>query len=69
MHELPNRRAFESLPPIGSMTLEQIEAKMILKALKLYKNNISHAAKSLGLSRGALYRRLEKYKIPHEAPD
>ena len=69
MQEAPLQRNSESLPPIGSMTLEQIEAKMIKKALKLYKYNVSHAAKSLGLSRGALYRRLEKYNIQHEAPN
>ncbi len=67
LQDAPNRKAIDRLPPIGSMTLEQIEAKMIKKALRVYKNNISHAAKSLGLSRGALYRRLEKYNIPYEA--
>lgn len=69
MQETPVGKGSEALPPIGSMTLEQIEAKMIKKALKVYKYNVSHAAKSLGLSRGALYRRLEKYNIPHEAPN
>ncbi len=69
IQDIPNKQALETLPPIGSITLEQIESKMIKKALKLYQNNISHAAKSLGLSRGALYRRLDKYNIPHEAPD
>jgi DNA-binding NtrC family response regulator len=68
IQDIPNKQALETLPPIGSITLEQIESKMIKKALKLYQNNISHAAKSLGLSRGALYRRLDKYNIPHEAP-
>ncbi len=68
IQDIPNKQGLETLPPIGSMTLEQIESKMIKKALKLYQNNISHAAKSLGLSRGALYRRLDKYNIPHEAP-
>jgi len=67
LQDAPSRKAIDRLPPIGSMTLEQIEAKMIKKALRVYKNNISHAAKSLGLSRGALYRRLEKYNIPYEA--
>ena len=69
MQASPNRKAAESLPPVGTMTLEQIEAKMIVKALKVYKNNISHAARSLGLSRGALYRRIEKYDIPYETPN
>ena len=55
------------LPPVGSMTLEQIEVSMIKKALKHYNHNITQAARSLGMSRAALYRRLEKYKITHEA--
>lgn len=55
------------LPPVGSMTLEQIEISMIKKALKHYDHNITQAARSLGMSRAALYRRLEKYKITHEA--
>jgi len=54
------------LPPVGSMTLEQIEISMIQKALKHYNHNITQAARSLGMSRAALYRRLEKYKITHE---
>jgi DNA-binding NtrC family response regulator len=54
------------LPPAGSMTLEQIEKEMILKAMDKYKNNISKVASALGLSRGTLYRRIEKYNIPFE---
>lgn len=52
-----------SLPAVGTMTLEQIEKSMILKAIEFHKGNISQVAKSLGLSRGALYRRMEKYGI------
>lgn len=47
----------------GEMTLEEIERLMIEKALVAYQNNISRVAKALGLSRAALYRRLEKYGI------
>jgi two-component system, NtrC family, response regulator len=53
-----------NLPPAGSMTLEEIEKEMILKNLEKYRNNLSKVAKSLGLSRGTLYRRLEKFGIP-----
>lgn len=56
----------ESLPPVGTMTLDEIEKEMILKAMQLHKNNISKVARSLGLSRGALYRRFEKYGIDYE---
>ncbi|MFC3094409.1 sigma-54-dependent Fis family transcriptional regulator [Alteromonas sediminis] len=41
--------------------LEDIEKQTIARALKTYRYNISHAAKALGLTRAALYRRMEKY--------
>jgi DNA-binding NtrC family response regulator len=50
----------------GIATLDQMEETMIRKAMDLYKGNISKVAKSLGLSRATLYRRLEKYNIPFE---
>ncbi len=53
----------EKLPAPGTMTLDEIEQEMIIKTMKLHNNNISKVARSLGLSRGALYRRLEKYGI------
>ncbi len=57
------------LPPPGSMTLEEIEKEMIIRSIKEYGNNLSKVAKALGLSRGTLYRRLEKYGIPvHNKP-
>lgn len=43
--------------------LEQVEAKTIRQALSFYQGNISQAAQALGLTRGALYRRLEKYGL------
>ena len=49
--------------PVGSMTVEEIEKAMIEKGLRHHGGNISRAAESLGLSRSALYRRLEKYGI------
>ena len=57
----------EKLPAAGTMTLDEIEKKMILKAMKFHKNNISKVARSLGISRGALYRRLEKHGIDYES--
>jgi DNA-binding NtrC family response regulator len=53
----------DSLPPVGSMTVEAVEKAMIEKSLQHHAGNISRAAESLGLSRAALYRRLEKYGI------
>lgn len=43
--------------------LEEIEKIVIRKAISKHKGNISHAARELGLSRTALYRRLEKYAL------
>ena len=53
----------DTLPPVGSMTVDEIEKAMIEKGLRHHDGNISRAAESLGLSRSALYRRLEKYGI------
>jgi two-component system NtrC family response regulator len=49
------------------MPLEDMERAMIIRAIELHQENMSKVAKALGLSRGALYRRLEKYNIPYEA--
>jgi DNA-binding NtrC family response regulator len=53
----------ESLPAVGSMTMDEIERAMIVKSLRHHAGNISKVAESLGLSRAALYRRFEKYEI------
>ncbi len=53
------------LPAVGSITLDEMEKEMILKAMTHHNNRISKVAKSLGLTRSALYRRLEKYQIPY----
>ncbi len=44
-------------------TLDEIEKKAIIKALEKNKGNISKSAKELGITRAALYRRIEKYEI------
>lgn len=46
------------------MTLDEIEKQTILQALETHDGNLSHVASALGISRAALYRRLEKYGIP-----
>ncbi|MEM9544555.1 MAG: sigma-54 dependent transcriptional regulator [Bacteroidota bacterium] len=55
-----------SLPEVGKITLQDMEINMIRKALAFHNQSISKTAASLGITRSALYRRLEKYKIPHE---
>ncbi|SFQ32637.1 sigma-54-dependent transcriptional regulator [Hymenobacter arizonensis] len=57
------------LPAPGTMTLDELEAHMIRQALSHYDGNISRVAKALGLSRGALYRRLEKHAIPFDTAE
>jgi two-component system NtrC family response regulator len=51
----------ESLPDVGAMTLDEIERAMIQKCMRHYEGNVSRVADALGLSRAALYRRLEKF--------
>jgi len=67
MQTMPRKTGDAPLPPVGSMTLEDMEKSMIIKALKFHGNNISKVAGTLGLSRAALYRRLEKYNLTDEA--
>ena len=47
----------------AGMTLEEIEVHTIRQALEKYDGNLSQAAVSLGISRPALYRRMEKHGI------
>ena len=48
---------------LHGMTLDEIEKQTILQTLEKHNNNLSHVAQTLGISRAALYRRLEKYGI------
>lgn len=48
---------------LDDMSLESVESILIRKALSRSAGNVSQAADALGLSRGALYRRMEKYGI------
>jgi len=52
-----------SRPAFDEMTLEQVEQMLVRKALSRFQGDVSKAAESLGLSRAALYRRMEKYHI------
>jgi len=45
------------------MSLEEVESFLIRKALSRYGNNVSQAAGALGLSRSALYRRIQRYGL------
>jgi DNA-binding NtrC family response regulator len=48
---------------LEELSLESVETILIRKALQRFQGNVSQAAEALGLSRGALYRRMEKYGL------
>jgi DNA-binding NtrC family response regulator len=61
---LPQRSEASSLAVVGdSLNLDQLEKQMIERALRMHHFNVSLAAAELGLSRGALYRRMEKHGL------
>ncbi|HEU4961577.1 MAG TPA: sigma-54 dependent transcriptional regulator [Sphingomonas sp.] len=51
------------VPPAADLNLDRAEKRIIADALKKHGYNISLAAAELGLSRGALYRRMEKHGL------
>ena len=59
--DLALRSGREMSPRLEDMSIEEVEAFLIKKALARYNGNVSHAANALGLSRSALYRRLQRY--------
>jgi DNA-binding NtrC family response regulator len=48
---------------LEELSLESVETILIRKALQRFQGNVTQAAEALGLSRGALYRRMEKYGL------
>jgi DNA-binding NtrC family response regulator len=48
---------------IDDMSIEEVEALLIRKALARFDGNVSRAAELLGLSRSALYRRIQRYSL------
>jgi DNA-binding NtrC family response regulator len=53
--------SFESISE--NMSIDEVESLLIKKVLRRCDGNISQAAEALGLSRSALYRRIEKYGL------
>jgi DNA-binding NtrC family response regulator len=62
----PVKRETMQLPGVGLLTLEEVEVEMIKRAMAFHKGKIAKAAVALGLTRSALYRRLEKYNLPYD---
>src|SRR5215472_9043456 len=61
--DLGLRSGREASPRLEEMSLEEVEGYLIQKTLARFEGNVSQAANALGLSRSALYRRLERYKL------
>ncbi len=53
----------ESTSRLEEMSLEEVESYLIKRTLARFGGNVSRAAESLGLSRSALYRRLERFSL------
>ena len=51
------------VPRLEDLPLEEVERLLIRKALDRHEGNVSNAAKALGLSRSALYRRLQHHGL------
>ncbi len=47
----------------ASLQLEENERRLVVHALELAGDNISHAAEALGITRAALYRRIDKFGL------
>ncbi|HWB83550.1 MAG TPA: sigma-54 dependent transcriptional regulator [Bryobacteraceae bacterium] len=61
--DLALRPPRESAVRMEEMSLEDVEALLVKKALARFNGNVSQAASALGLSRSALYRRLQRYGL------
>lgn len=59
----PIKKTADEEEPMEGLNLEVMEKRMILKALKITAGNKSEAARLLGITRRALYGRLERYQI------
>jgi transcriptional regulator of acetoin/glycerol metabolism len=44
-----------------------MEALLVRQAIDWHRGNVSRAARTLGLSRAALYRRLDRHRLPPPA--
>ncbi|QRR01241.1 sigma-54-dependent transcriptional regulator [Dyadobacter sandarakinus] len=69
LHGGPQASVRSHFPEVGTLTLEEMEFQMINKAMQFHQNKVSKVARSLGITRFALYRRLEKYGISYDAEE
>lgn len=61
--DLALRAESDAAIKLDDLSLEEVEVLLIRKALARSGGSVSRAAEALGLSRSALYRRLEKYGL------
>ena len=66
VRDAAQHRGPDELPEAGTITLDELEKRMIEKCMKHYDRNVLRVAEALGVSRAALYRRFEKYGITTE---
>ena len=50
-------------PSYEAMRLNEVEGMLVKKAMLRFRGNVSQAARALGLSRSALYRRLQRHGL------
>ncbi len=62
LHLSPGSNQVEIIP-FNNYQLEEAEKLLIIKAVSKHDGNLTRAAKELGITRAALYRRLEKYGL------
>jgi len=58
-----SRQGDAASPAFNNFHLEEAEKMLIIKAVSKHDGNLTRAAKDLGITRAALYRRLEKYGL------
>ena len=58
-----NERGSGRAQPLEELTLSEAERTLIEKALARFDGNVSHAARALGISRSALYRRMSAHGL------
>lgn len=63
VNDLGLTSARDDSPRLEEMSLEEVEAFLIKKALSRFDGNARKAAEALGLSRSAFYRRLQQYGL------
>lgn len=63
VEQLRNSEAIQNGGPMPRLHLRDIEGLLVRRALDEHRGNISRTARALGLSRAALYRRLERHGI------